>query len=502
VRNLALYLTVLVISTCGLVYELVAGAAATYLLGDQVTQFATVVGVHLTCMGIGAWATHGVDRDVARRFVDCQLAAALVGGASVPMMFLAFAHTAWVRPVIYLCVALTGALVGAEVPLFLRVLRRRVSFADLLARALSVDYMGALLGSLAFALVVLPRLGLVRAGLAFGALNALTALYSAQLLASSIDDLGPLRRRAYAVLALLALGVALAPALTKRVDEEVSLDPVIFVRQTRYQRVVVTRGHGGMNLFLDGNLQFAQTDEHRYHEALVHPALTTARRRDRVLVLGGGDGLAVREILRYPDVAKVTLVELDPEMIALARDTHWLRELNRGSLRSPRVEVIFDDAMVWLDRTASRAEKFDAAIVDFPDPNNFALGKLYTARFYRLLRARLRDDAVVAVQSTSPLVARRSYWCIVRTMEHAGFRVRPYHALVPSFGEWGYALATPTEMGAPGPLPMGLRYLNEATMQAMFAFSPDTAPVDVEINRLNNQALVRYYEDEWRRATR
>ncbi len=214
-------------------------------------------------------------------------------------------------------------------------------------------------------------------------------------------------------------------------------------------------------------------------------------------MLGGGDGLAVREILRHPSVQEIVLVDLDPEMIRLATENPMMVELNGGSFRSPKVHVTTQDAFVWLAEAPPR--KFDVAFVDFPDPHNFSLGKLYTRQFYLRLRQRLDPDGVVAVQSTSPLMARQSYWCINRTMQAAGFSVLPYHALVPSFGEWGYALAGLHPIAPPREVLPGLRYLDSPTLASMFVLGPDMAPVETEVNRLDNQALVRYYESEWRR---
>jgi len=217
----------------------------------------------------------------------------------------------------------------------------------------------------------------------------------------------------------------------------------------------------------------------------------------RVLILGGGDGLALREVLRYPSVSEVTLVDLDPKMTDLSKAFPALAELNHHSFSDSRVHVVNEDAMIWLDRNRSL---YDTAIIDFPDPNNFALGKLYTTRFYRLLRARLAPDAAVSVQCTSPLFARRSYWCIVRTMEAAGFKVHPYQTTVPSFGVWGFALARLHPFETPKRVTVaGLRFLDPPTLAAMFSFPPDAGPLPVEINRLDNQVLVRYYEDEWRK---
>jgi spermidine synthase len=286
-------------------------------------------------------------------------------------------------------------------------------------------------------------------------------------------------------------------------DEALLLHPVAFTKQTRYQRIVLTQARSGVSLFLDGNLKFASIDEYRYHEALVHPAFAVAQKKENVLVLGGGDGLAVREILRHPEVKSVTLVDLDKGMTELARELPLLRELNQRSLYDPRVRVVNDDALVWITEEHPGIPKtFDVVIVDFPDPNNFALGKLYTVRFYRLLRERVAPGGVVSVQSTSPLVARRSFWCVVRSIEAAGFVARPYHALVPSFGEWGFVLAAKEALPLPTHVPPGLKYLTDLTVASLFDIAPDMSAVPVEVNRLNNQMLVRYYEEEWQRWAR
>jgi spermidine synthase len=296
----------------------------------------------------------------------------------------------------------------------------------------------------------------------------------------------------------LTVGIAFADGLTTLAEAQMFPDEVVYARQSRYQRIVVTRGKAGFQLYLNGNLQFSSVDERRYHEALVHPALLARGGAVRVLVLGGGDGLALREILRWP-VAEVTLVDLDRDMINLSERFPPLGELNRHAFDDPRVTVAYEDAMIWLEEGSDR---WDAAIVDFPDPNNFALGKLYTTRFYRLLARRLAPGATVAVQSTSPLFARESFWCIVRTLEAAGFKVAPYQTTVPSFGVWGFALARIAPLAPPtsaAAAPAGLTYLNDDALAAMFRFSADMTPVPVEVNRLDNQVLVRTYEREWRR---
>jgi spermidine synthase len=294
-----------------------------------------------------------------------------------------------------------------------------------------------------------------------------------------------------------AVGVGFANRFTLMVEEEIFADEIVYAKESPYQRIILTRGRGSFQLFLNGNLQFSSADEYRYHEALVHPAFAVRPGATRVLVCGGGDGLAVREILRHPEVQEVVLVDLDPAMTDMARRNPLVSQLNQHALDDPRVKVINADAFVWLAEQAKGS--FDVALVDFPDPNTFALGKLYTTRFYKLLKARLTPDAVVSIQSTSPLMARRSYWCIAKTVEAAGFQVRPYHLAVPSFGVWGFVLASPRPFEVPTKTLPGLHHLSNEAMAAMFAFPVDMGPVPSEVNRLDNQVLVQLYTHEWRR---
>jgi spermidine synthase len=331
----------------------------------------------------------------------------------------------------------------------------------------------------------------------FGLLNAGVGLYGTWLLRPLLRGVAMLRARAAVVIVLLLVAFAEANVLTSMAEEDLFVDEIVYATTTAYQRIVVTRGRAGFQLFLNGNLQFSSADEYRYHEALVHPVFASATQAPRrVAILGGGDGLALREVLKHRGVEHVTLVDLDPKMTHLSRAFPPLAELNRHAFDDPRVTVINEDAMLWIERERSL---FDAVIVDFPDPNSFALGKLYTTRFYKMLRARLAPGAAVSVQCTSPLFARKSYWCVIRTMEAAGLHVRPYQTTVPSFGVWGFALARTEPFAIPRRVDVPVQFLDPPTLAAMFVFPRDMAPLPVEINRLDNQMLVRYYEDEWRK---
>jgi spermidine synthase len=495
-RTPILFLNVLIIAACGLIYELLAGTVASYVLGDSVTQFSLIIGLYLSALGVGAWLSRFLDRDLAARFVDVELAVALIGGLSAPLLFLGFSRLEWFRLFLYLIVFAIGVLVGLELPILMRILKEHLDFKELVSRVLSFDYIGSLVAAVLFPMFLVPRLGLIRTSIVFGLLNAAVGLYGTWLLRPLMRGVNVLRVRAVVVIALLIAALVRAEALTTLAEDELYAHDIVYAASSPYQRILVTKAPSGFQLFLNGNLQFSSSDEYRYHEALVHPAMSTSGSPRRVLILGGGDALALREVLKYASVEQVTLVDLDPKMTALSEAFPPLGALNGHALRDRRVRVVNEDAMIWLERGR---DTFDTAIIDFPDPSSFALGKLYTTRFYRLLRARLTPGAAISVQCTSPLYARRSYWCIVRTMEAAGLHVRPYQTTVPSFGVWGFALAMQRPFDAPADVRVPVRFLDDATLAAMFVFPRDMQPVPVEINRLDNQMLVRYYEDEWRR---
>jgi spermidine synthase len=497
-RTPVLFLNVLLIATCGLVYELLAGTLASYVLGDSVTQFSLIIGLYLSGLGVGAWLSGFIDKGLARAFIEVELGVALLGGLSAPLLFLGFTRVAFFPVLLYSVVAAIGVLVGLELPLLMRILKDQLAFKDLVARVLTFDYLGALVASLLFPLLCVPRLGLVRTSLLFGLLNAGVGLWATWLLRPLLPRPPTgLRLRGGAVLVLLGAALAHAEALTTLAEEDIFPGTIVYAKSTPYQRIVVAQTRTGFQLFLNGHLQCSSTDEYRYHEALVHPALLLAEAPRRVLILGGGDGLALREVLRYDSVEAVTLVDIDPDMTRLSEHFPPLAELNGNAFADPRVTVVNQDAMIWLEEAGP---PFDAAVVDFPDPNNYSLGKLYTRRFYQMLRRRLTPSAAVAVQSTSPLYARTSFWCIMRTLESAGFAVRPYQAAVPSFGVWGFALARQTPFELPRGVPCGLRFLTDEILPTLFTLPADLGPVPVEINRLDNQRLVRYYEAEWKKV--
>lgn len=494
---------VTVIATSGLIYELVTGTLASYVLGDSVTQFSFVIGLYLFAMGIGSYLSKFLEDKLLERFVEIELCLALAGGLSAPLLFKVYTAAAAFRFALYAVVVLIGTLVGLEIPILIRLLQFSLDLKELVARVLTLDYIGALIASLLFPMLLLPRLGVHQTSLFFGILNACVALLATFLF--PLDRAIAVRLRIQCVLIAALLSVAFG-FVTRFVDRSETVyfgAPIIYSAQSPYQRIVITRSPRTTRLFLNGNLQFSSDDEQRYHEVLVHPAVAALGHDPRtVLVLGGGDGLAVRELRKYESIERILLVDLDSAMTDAFRTLPVARELNGGAFDDPRVTIHNEDAFKFLEESK---DSFDLAIVDFPDPSNYAVGKLYTDAFYHLLRERLSFRGVAVVQSTSPQYARESFWCIVQTLETAGFRTAPLHVYVPSFGDWGFVLIGGDNLSAPGSLridPTRLRWLDTAGLPELFRFPRDTGRIPTVTNRLNDQKLVAIYAREWGVFTR
>ena len=493
--GILLFITVLLIAACGLIYELIAGTLASYLLGDSVLQFSTIIGCYLFAMGIGSALSRYINRGLAYRFVWIELLLGVVGGFSSALLFLAFAYTEGFQLLMYALVIVIGVLVGLEIPLLMRIVRGRYHFRDVIAHVLTFDYLGALGASLLFPILLVPYLGLVRSAMLFGIINVAVALWSTFLFANQLVKAPALRAVSCIVLCGLGIGLAQAKRITTAAEDNIYADEIIFARDTRYQHIVLTRFKDDIRLFLNSHLQFSSRDEYRYHEALIHPGLSAIPAPRRVLVLGGGDGLAVREILKYPQVESIDLVDLDPEMTRLFSTHPMLTALNQRSFSSPKVHITNADAFPWVD---SNPDSFDFIVIDFPDPTNYSLGKLYTTAFYRAAARHLSAQGLMVVQSTSPMFARDSYWCIAETIKQAGLRTYPYHVYVPSFGEWGFVIAGHREYQPPTSVPAGLRFIDVRDLATLFQFPPDMAPLAMPPNRLNDQVLVRLYDQDWK----
>jgi spermidine synthase len=492
-------------SSCGLAIELLLGTLASYLVGNQALAYGVAVGGFLAAMGLGAYLSRFIaqsDRpdQLQTAFVWVELLMAPLSALLPLGLFGLFVINGSFWLGLCLATVLLGTVAGMELPLLTRLLEKDAELREALAGALAWDYLGALLGSLLFPIVLLPSLGLLPSAALIGAAPA--------FMVALLGRVFPVMRRWGYV--GLSLGIALClltPAvipLGDRLEDNLYRAPIVARVQSTYQRIVLTRRAQDLRLFLDGDLQFSSVDEYRYHEALVHPAMSSNQllRGDRptndslnrrVLILGAGDGLALREVLKWPDVERVVVVDLDPAVVNLAKRHPFLVQANANAFADRRVQVIHADAFTVAPRLP---DTFDVIIADFPDPDRDILAKLYAEGFYRRLLARLAPKGVLVTQASSPFFAPKAFACVVATLEATGLNAYPYLAEVPSFGLWGFVLAARSPVTiAQLNLPIATRFLTPASMQQLFTLPKDIVLGGVEVNRLAHPVIVRYQSD-------
>lgn len=492
--EILLLFSVFVIATCGLIYELVAGALASYLLGDSVKQFSFIIGVYLFSMGVGSYFAKFIRENLIDRFIDIEILVGIIGGVSSVVLFILFNTLAHFEAVLYLFVFFTGCLVGVEIPLLMNILKDKVQFRDLVSNVFAFDYIGALLASILFPLVLIPHLGIVKTPLFFGLINISIAVFLCFYLKKELSNPLSLKIKSLVAFVFLLMIFIFSDRILSYSEEKLYGENVVFTKNSPYQRIVLTRSDREFRLYLNNNLQFSSVDEYRYHEALVHPAMSMAEDVSQVLILGGGDGFAARQVLKYRDVKKITLVDLDAGMTDFFKNNETMRSLNESALSDPRLQIINSDAYIWVQQ---QKKKYGVIIIDFPDPSSYNLGKLYSLQFYRELEKLCTLQTKVVIQTTSPYFAPKSFWCIEKTVNRVLPFTQAYHAYVPSFGEWGFCFASFEPIKNHGQRKIsGLKFYDD-NFQQMSYFNKDMKADSVEVNRLDNQILVRYFDEEW-----
>ncbi len=489
-----LMLTTLIISGCSLCYELIISAISSYLVGDTVLQYSITIGLYMSAMGLGSFLSKYMKRNLFDWFVMIEIGVGLVGGISAVLLFLANLYIEQYQLVMYIVIIVIGTLVGVEIPLLTRIIEAdeenlRVTISSIF----SFDYIGGLIGSIAFPLLLLPQLGYFATAFLTGSLNLVAAMLIVFKYSDRVRRAAVLKITTVLLFVGMLVGIFASDYLAYKIEGGLYRDRIILSEHTRYQHIVMTRHKDDFRLYIDGNIQFCSLDEYRYHEALVHIPMANALNKDKVLVLGGGDGMAVRELLKYEDT-EITLVDLDEEMIRICRENKHIAALNEGALTSDRLTIVCQDAYRFLEETE---EKFDVIIVDLPDPNNETLNKLYTNIFYRLCRGALTEGGILTVQSTSPYYATKAFWCINQTLESEGFYVKPYHIQVPAFGDWGFNMASVRELEEEIQIQVDTKYLTSDNVGALFVFGKDETlqGEEIECNTLSKPMLIHYYAE-------
>lgn len=489
----------------GIVAEFVLSTLATYLLGNAVFQWTMVMSLMLFAMGLGSRLSKYFRHNLLDTFILIEFGLSLLCASSGVITYGLAAHTTQIVVLIYTLAMAIGLLIGLEIPLVTRLNNAYEELRINIASVMEKDYYGSLLGGFFFAFFALPRLGMTYTPIVLGGINfAVATLFV-------IFFFGLLRRQkiVVAVLGLCSLAIVGLALFAKPIvlygEQRLYKDKIIFARQTRFQRIVITQFKEDHWLYINDQEQFSSFDEHLYHEPLVHPVMGLAARREHILVLGGGDGLALREIFKYEEVKTVTLVDLDPEMTKLAATHPVLVKLNRGAMQNEKLTIVNQDAKAFM---RANDRYFDVIIIDLPDPDTIDLMHLYTSAFYHLIHRRLAAGGIMVTQATSPYFSRQAFLCIEKTVASAGFATLPYHNQIPTMGEWGWVLAAkgPRQTNAVLKKRMtaltfdGIptRFLNREAAIAMVHFGKGIFDADpseqIQINTESNPVLYRYYQ--------
>lgn len=491
-----LLVTTFLISICSIIYELMISSISTYLNGDSIRQFSITIGLYMSAMGIGSYLSKRVKKNLFEKFVLVEVFTGLLGGFSTFLLFYANIYTEIYSLIMYAIIIVIGILVGLEIPFLTRIIEENNSNIRVnLANIFTFDYIGGLVGSLAFPLFLFPKLGFVSTAFLVGCINLFAAVLIVLRYKAYITHIKIIRGVACSLFAILICFLFMGQYLTKHIEGGLYRDDIIYSEQTVYQKIVVTKHKDDLRLYLDGNIQFSSMDEYRYHELLVHVPFAYAKNHERVLILGGGDGLAAREILKYDDVKEIILVDLDPDMVELCKTDSQIRQLNQDSLLDKRITIIHEDAYLYV---SENEQPFDVVIIDLPDPNNESLNKLYTNVFYNYVRANLKQEGVMVCQSTSPYYAKNSFWCIHKTIATQFDTVIPYHVEVPAFGDWGFNMAFKGKEPKRMPLSVVTSYLTEDNFNRHLYFGADEQ-VNLEkisVNDMFQPALIKYYNND------
>ncbi|SHG05995.1 polyamine aminopropyltransferase [Ornithinibacillus halophilus] len=496
-----------IVSICGIIFEVLFGALGSYILGDGVKQYTLTISLFLTGMGIGASLSEKVMKNLIITFVWIEFGVAVIGGFSSFTMFgiTAFAPAGTDAFYLYFITLLVGALTGVELPILIRKANDiGVALNKSTARVLFSDYAGGLIGGLLFVFLLRPYFGMVKTAFLVGCINLTVALIVLWLFRREIRNFMVHAMIGLGIGVVLLIGLFFGEAMAFSFEQKLYQDPIIHMEESSYQRITITKDQEDVRLFLDGQLQFSTIDEHRYHEVLIHPTMSVAESRLNVLILGGGDGIAAKEVLKYDDVESVTLVDLDPAVVELANTEPLLLEVNDGALMDEKVEVVHEDAFQFLEDTD---EWFDVIIIDLPDPNNESLNKLYTREFYSLVRNHLNPGGAAMIQATSPVFAREVYWTISETVASTGLHVENLHVDVPSFGNWGFVMASRETIELENiEIPVTTRFLSSDILPALTVFGKDENEdiyrangdlIELKPNTLIDPHLIQIYERSW-----
>lgn len=500
-KKIFLIVTTFLVGMCSIIYELLISTASSYFLGNSVKQFSLIIGIYMAAMGLGAYLSQWIKKDLIYSFIFIELVLGLVGAFAVPLCYGYF----WLvdydgfNLFVFFLISIIGVLTGLEVPLLTRILEGDFTLTENISNILSVDYLGALIATILFPFILVPFLGIYKSSLLFGLLNVAIGFATFIFFRRQI----PLLQQRRNLLSLIAIsfaaaiifGIVTSYSFMQRWNNGIFKHPVVYHEQSAYQDITITNTNDEFRLYLNGALQFSSRDEYRYHEALVHVGMMQHPNPRKILLLGGGEGLAAREVMKYP-VERVDLVDIDPAVVSLSKKMDILKQLNGDIFQRSNLQVFHEDAFTYL---IDNKESYDLIICDLPDPNSESIAKLYSSAFYQLALNRLTENGILVTQATSPSFTPTAFWCIHKTIQSVGFsHSYPYHLNVPSFGDWGFILASKESLDFQFRPDIPTKFLEANSFDHLFYFPKDITAINVLPNHLDQPIVMEYYLAHWR----
>ncbi|WP_422089687.1 polyamine aminopropyltransferase [Tenacibaculum ovolyticum] len=497
-KSFALKVALFATGISGIVAEYILSTLASYFIGNAILQFTLIVSIMLFAMGLGSRFSKWFTKQVIVYFIITELILSVLVSFSALISYVVYGITDISWLVIYILSICIGLLIGLEIPFATRINDEFEELRLNISNILEKDYFGSLIGGLFFAFVGLPYLGLTYTPFVLGLLNLGVSYYLFKVLKEyiSVAAIKKLQVSYILVLILIIAGLYFAEPIVRFGEQVKYKDKIVYSQQTKYQKIVVTKWKEWYSLYINGNQQLSSFDEFMYHEPMVHLPMKLTGTHENILILGGGDGCLAREVFKYKDVKKVTLVDLDQNMIDLGKDYSVFKELNKNAMNNPKLTTVTRDAFNFLEETN---ERYDIIFIDLPDPNNVDLNKLYTKEFYKLCKLKLKENGVFITQAGSPYYATKAFYCIDKTLKASGFKTIPMHNQVLTLGEWGWVMATKKNVNLDRIKSvefssLNLKWLTNKAVPHLLSFGkPLVDTTGIKVNTIFSPKLYTYY---------
>ncbi|WP_028888710.1 polyamine aminopropyltransferase [Tenacibaculum ovolyticum] len=497
-KSFALKVALFATGISGIVAEYILSTLASYFIGNAILQFTLIVSIMLFAMGLGSRFSKWFTKQVIVYFIITELILSVLVSFSALISYVVYGITDISWLVIYILSICIGLLIGLEIPFATRINDEFEELRLNISNILEKDYFGSLIGGLFFAFVGLPYLGLTYTPFVLGLLNLGVSYYLFKVLKEyiSVAAIKKLQVSYILVLILIIAGLYFAEPIVRFGEQVKYKDKIVYSQQTKYQKIVVTKWKEWYSLYINGNQQLSSFDEFMYHEPMVHLPMKLTGAHENILILGGGDGCLAREVFKYKDVKKVTLVDLDQNMIDLGKDYSVFKELNKNAMNNPKLTTVTRDAFNFLEETN---ERYDIIFIDLPDPNNVDLNKLYTKEFYKLCKLKLKENGVFITQAGSPYYATKAFYCIDKTLKASGFKTIPMHNQVLTLGEWGWVMATKKNVNLDRIKSvefssLNLKWLTNKAVPHLLSFGkPLVDTTGIKVNTIFSPKLYTYY---------